>query len=301
MEDSASVVAGESRGHHGAVIFVEVGGLMLEVNDALFFGFALVAALSAVLVIFVKNPIYSALFLALTMCVLGAMYFTLDAYFVAVAQITVYAGAVMVLFVMVVMLFDLKRETEEILKVSPVTLAKIVSVALLCGFLVGTGWLAINGAQASPAMQLAPNTTAADLAKPTEKQFPAAAAPGKFQSGDLTAAARKDQAQEAGAQAGNPPSNPPGKTEAPGILNTPINPDEDLTAAEAAKLVEGTNDGAQSTKPHQEQFGSTVALSQLLFSKYIFAFEAVSVLLLIAIVGAVALAKSKGGTHHVAR
>jgi NADH:ubiquinone oxidoreductase subunit 6 (subunit J) len=49
-----------------------------------------------------------------------------------------------------------------------------------------------------------------------------------------------------------------------------------------------------------EPSGSTVALSRVLFSKFVFAFEAVSVLLLVAIVGSVALAKSKGGTHHVA-
>ena len=115
---------------------------MLTATDTLFYVFATLATVSALLVVFLSNPIYSALFLALAMSVLGAIFFTLEAYFISVAQITVYAGAVMVLFVMVVMLFDLKHDQEEVLKISPLNIIKLLSTALLCGFLVGTGWLA---------------------------------------------------------------------------------------------------------------------------------------------------------------
>src|ERR1700677_918812 len=98
-------------------------------EDILFHAFAAVAVISALLVVFLSSPIYSALFLALTMSVLGIFFFMLQAPFVAVAQVTVYAGAVMVLFIMVVMLFDLNREHEDILKFSPVMIAKLFGTA----------------------------------------------------------------------------------------------------------------------------------------------------------------------------
>lgn len=258
----------------------------LTVEDILFHSFAIIAVISALCVIFVRNPVYSALFLALCMSVLGAMYFTLQAYFVAVAQITVYAGAVMVLFVMVVMLFDLKRETEEILKFSPVTLAKILSAALLCGFLVGTGWLGVTALTENPTTQIAPGTTAGDLTK------------GSLIAGDTAKKQTEDETRRALLD----------KMSEPAVMGpdaaTSVNPDEDLSGAEAAKLVDSapSDNGSKTeiTRDDAAEFGSTVALSKVLFSKFVFAFEAVSVLLLVAIVGSVGLAKSKGGTHHVA-
>jgi NADH-quinone oxidoreductase subunit J len=222
----------------------------MAIEDILFYGLAIVAMISALLVIFIRNPVYSALFLALCMSALGAMFFTLNAYFIAVAQITVYAGAVMVLFVMVVMLFDLRKESEEILRLSPVSLAKVLATALLCGFLVGTGWLGYTALSENPA-----------ATQPHAPTLTSTLAP------ESNVAATK-------------------------------NPDEDLTGAEAAKLVDQAPAASMITSP--PEVDSTVALSRILFSKFVFAFEAVSVLLLVAIVGTVALAKSKGGTHHVA-
>jgi len=254
----------------------------MTIDDILFHAFAFVAVISALLVIFNKNPVYSALFLALCMSVLGAMFFTLNAYFVAVAQITVYAGAVMVLFVMVVMLFDLKRESEEILKFSPVTTAKVLAAALLCGFLVGTSWLGVTAVKDHLAGQVAPGTLSADLEKPIDGKIPKSIISLSAEDSDeSTIKATPEEARELlNKMGGNP------------------NPDEDLTAAEDAKLVEKATATESKGEPIEE-FGSTVTLSRALFSKFVFAFEAVSALLLVAIVGAVALARSKGGTHHV--
>jgi len=243
----------------------------MTVEDLLFHSFAVMAVLSALFVVFNRNPVYSALFLALCMSVLGAMFFTLNAYFVAVAQITVYAGAVMVLFVMVVMLFDLKREAEEILKFSPVTLAKVLAAALLCGFLVGTGWLGVTAVKGNLALHLAPSATAADLEKPIDGKIP-----------------RMEEKKETSPDEAREP-----------LAKVSGNPDEDLTAAEEARLVENATVPESRVGGGLEEFGSTVTLSRVLFSKFVFAFEAVSALLLVAIVGAVALARSKGGTHHV--
>jgi NADH-quinone oxidoreductase subunit J len=72
----------------------------------LFFAFALVAVLGAVLLILAKEPIHSALSLILVMIALAVLYLLLGAEFVAAIQIIVYAGAVMVLFVFVIMLLN---------------------------------------------------------------------------------------------------------------------------------------------------------------------------------------------------
>src|ERR1700679_1471386 len=121
----------------------------LTSEDILFHVFALIATVSALLVVLMRSPIYSALFLALAMSILGVFFFMLHAPFVAVAQITVYAGAVMVLFIMVVMLFDLNKEHEDIFKFSPVMITKLFSAAILCGFLMGIAWLGVNAGKAN--------------------------------------------------------------------------------------------------------------------------------------------------------
>ena len=59
-----------------------------------------------------NNPIHCALYLVITMINLAFLYFGLEAPFIGGVQLVVYAGAVMVLFVMVLMLFDLKSEIE---------------------------------------------------------------------------------------------------------------------------------------------------------------------------------------------
>jgi NADH-quinone oxidoreductase subunit J len=77
----------------------------------LFIIFALVSAVSAILMITRINPIISALFLILNFASLAGLYLLLNAQFIAVAQVIVYAGAIMVLFLFVIML--LKPEHEK--------------------------------------------------------------------------------------------------------------------------------------------------------------------------------------------
>src|ERR1700751_5752381 len=77
------------------------------------------------------NPIHSGLYLALTMIGLARVFFQLDAQFIAVVQMIVYAGAVMVLFVMVLMLFDLKTELRAFSRGLFSGFLKIFSAAVL--------------------------------------------------------------------------------------------------------------------------------------------------------------------------
>src|SRR6476661_9185555 len=75
-----------------------------------FFYFALIIALSSVLVVALRNPIYSALSLLIMFFHVAGLYVTLHAEFLAAVQIIVYAGAILVLYLFVVMLLNVKRD-----------------------------------------------------------------------------------------------------------------------------------------------------------------------------------------------
>ncbi|HWP42663.1 MAG TPA: NADH-quinone oxidoreductase subunit J [Blastocatellia bacterium] len=83
-------------------------------EKALFIIFAIVAVASALNIIFQRNPLYSALSLVGTLVALSALYVTLRAHFIAAIQIIVYAGAIMVLFVFVIMLLNAPKEAPQI-------------------------------------------------------------------------------------------------------------------------------------------------------------------------------------------
>lgn len=173
--------------------------------DAFLFWFLAVVTLgSGLSVILLSNPIYSALSLAMTMVGISALFVTLNAYFIAGVQLIVYAGAVMVLFTMVIMLFDLKKDLSAFTKGKFTGGVKIASVGLLAGLIVGAIVMSV------------------------------------------------------------------------GLLSE--------KGTDAALLA---GNGMESTK----------AIGTILFSKYVFGFEALGVLLLVIAVGAVALSRSKGGTH----
>lgn len=72
---------------------------------------AAVAVLTSILVITCKNPINSALSLVMTFFCLATFYVMLDAPFMAAVQVIVYAGAIMVLIVFVIMLLNIRTET----------------------------------------------------------------------------------------------------------------------------------------------------------------------------------------------
>jgi NADH-quinone oxidoreductase subunit J len=79
----------------------------------LFYLFGAVAIVASLLVIAQRNPIYSVLLLIASFGALSGLYVLLDAPFVAVIQIIVYAGAIMVLFLFVVMLLNAPHEDTE--------------------------------------------------------------------------------------------------------------------------------------------------------------------------------------------
>ena len=176
---------------------------MLTANDFIFYVLGAISLFCGTGVIIVRNPIYSAFYLALTMVSIAGLFVTLNAFFIAGVQLIVYAGAVMVLFVMVLMLFDLKHEMKTFSKGLIANGLKLGSVGVLLGMLLIYIWYSFSSD--------------------------------------------------------------------PGFKPLP---------ADAASSMQVTKD-----------------LSQALFTRYLFGFEAIGVLLLIIAVGAVTLSRISGGTH----
>src|SRR6202046_1002578 len=78
-----------------------------------FWLFSLLMIGFAVMVVVHRNPVASALSLVVSFLGLAALFVMLDAYFIGVIQVLVYAGAVMVLFLFIIMLLDLKAEERR--------------------------------------------------------------------------------------------------------------------------------------------------------------------------------------------
>ncbi|MBI2219705.1 MAG: NADH-quinone oxidoreductase subunit J [Acidobacteria bacterium] len=117
----------------------------------LFYVFGGLAVAASLLVIGQRNPMYSVLLLIASFGGLSGLYVLLDAPFVAVTQIIVYAGAIMVLFLFVVMLLNVPRE-EAMLPGFGTTLAtRRIGVALAVVFVAALVWaLGRLGATALP-------------------------------------------------------------------------------------------------------------------------------------------------------
>jgi NADH-quinone oxidoreductase subunit J len=82
----------------------------MTMDVILFYLFAALALGSAVVVVAQRNPLYSAFALIVTMCALSAIFGLLGSPFIAALQVVVYAGAIMVLFLFVLMLLNVKAE-----------------------------------------------------------------------------------------------------------------------------------------------------------------------------------------------
>jgi NADH-quinone oxidoreductase subunit J len=103
----------------------------------LFYVFAAVALVSALaMVLNVRNTVAAAMSLVITMVALGAIFLLLEAHLVAVIQLMVYAGAIVVLFLFVVMLLNLRSDAFSAPRGNAVKLVGVVAAAGLCVALV---------------------------------------------------------------------------------------------------------------------------------------------------------------------
>ena len=102
-----------------------------------FYFLSFLAILSALMVVFSKNPIHSVLYLVLTFFAIAGHYLLLNAQFLAVVHIVVYAGAIMVLFLYVLMLLNLNLDAEPKNK-TWVKIAGVLSGGMLMLTLIAT-------------------------------------------------------------------------------------------------------------------------------------------------------------------
>jgi len=85
----------------------------VSIHDSLFWFFSIAMLLCGVLVIANRSPVASALSLVLVFCFMAGLFVLLEAFFLAAIQILVYAGAVMVLFLFIIMLLDIKASERR--------------------------------------------------------------------------------------------------------------------------------------------------------------------------------------------
>ena len=106
---------------------------MPPIPDILFYVFAALTLIFGALVVanpFSRNPVTSAMFLVLTIISMAGLFVLLNAFFLAAVQVLVYAGAVMVLFLFVIMLLDLKEEERRKIKLTGLVVG-VVSVGAI--------------------------------------------------------------------------------------------------------------------------------------------------------------------------
>ena len=102
-------------------------------DQILFFIVAFLAIASAVYFVFAKNPMYAILSLIVTMFSIAGMYILLNAQFLGIVQIIVYTGAIMVLFLYILMMLNLNKEDES----KKENLPKFVGIFSVCILFVG--------------------------------------------------------------------------------------------------------------------------------------------------------------------
>jgi NADH-quinone oxidoreductase subunit J len=83
------------------------------IHDMLFWFFSIAMLVCGLLVIGSRNPVASALFLVMLFAFLAGLFVLLEAFFIAAIQVLVYAGAIMVLFLFVIMLLDIKASERR--------------------------------------------------------------------------------------------------------------------------------------------------------------------------------------------
>ena len=105
---------------------IQIGGFIL---------LALLILLGAAIVIFAKNPVHNAMGLVLTLLSLAVLYLTMSATFVAMVQVLVYAGAVMTLFLFVIMMIGVDKEEDRKESIRGQTFLVLGVVFLLMGLL----------------------------------------------------------------------------------------------------------------------------------------------------------------------
>jgi NADH-quinone oxidoreductase subunit J len=116
----------------------------------IFVGFALLAVASAIVVVAHRNPVYSTLSLVVTLVSTAAMFVLLGAPFIAALQILIYTGAIVVLFLFVIMLLNVRREGFAPAANQGQRWGAALAGAAFAGLLLVMLWRAYAGVPAQP-------------------------------------------------------------------------------------------------------------------------------------------------------
>lgn len=110
-------------------------------EQLVFYFFAAVLVMAAVMVITIRNPVKSALFLVLAFSTAAGLWILLEAEFLAITLVLVYVGAVMVLFMFVVMMLDINTSAmrEGFIKYLPIGGLVAILMALSMGLVINAG------------------------------------------------------------------------------------------------------------------------------------------------------------------
>lgn len=117
--------------------------MLITLENILFILFASVAVFSAIMMITRRSPVTSAIYLIVNFLMVAGIYLLLNAQFLAIIQVLVYMGAIMVLFLFVILLLNLQDEKRLVEKVTYTKISGILlSVLLVCllGYTVHYGF-----------------------------------------------------------------------------------------------------------------------------------------------------------------
>lgn len=109
----------------------------VNLSDMVFYFVAFLSIIFALMTIFTKNPVHSVLYLVITFFTFTVHYILLNAQFLAVVNFIVYMGAIMVLFLFVLMLLNLNKETEP-MKSNLVKVMAVIAGLCLITTLIGS-------------------------------------------------------------------------------------------------------------------------------------------------------------------
>lgn len=117
---------------------------------AVFILFALGALVSALIVVTHRNPVYATMSLVVTLVCAAALFLMLGAPFIATLQVLIYTGAIVVLFLFVIMLLNIQREEHSAQSGGAQRWAAIFGGLVFAGLLFGLFWRSHGGAELAP-------------------------------------------------------------------------------------------------------------------------------------------------------
>ena len=230
-------------------------------SDILFYVFGALAVVLSLMVVFMRNPVSSAMMMALSFGATAAVMIGLGAHFLGILQILVYAGAIMVLFAFIIMLLNVKQETSPFSRPFSVAIGVIIA-GLFLGQLIGIIY-SLPGAKETHRCPMASAEQAWN----------------DFKNGQEDAAPSNTGMETPACSLGN--------NGAPSVISPPLSPQcSALLYPEGTTIRDEIDNG---------EFPDTALLGRTLFDKYNRSLVIAGLALLVASIGVVVLSRRPSG------